>query len=259
MSKFNMKKEADKNKKSAQISVFIIVAILIVAVVALYFLIQENFGIGNEKVSPIVKPLYSSIQECIKKTAENDVYYIGQTGGYFTAPNISTDTGIAYYYNKGDNLLPSKKDIEKEMQDYMNYMLPFCTKNFSDYPDFNVKADAVKSKANIGEGKVVFNIIYPITITKANNNYFFKNFPNTEIPIRLDRIYQLAYNITQDTLKNKNNICISCMNAEASDLDLFIEMNDHTDNETVIFLIRDAKSTLFDADYRFIFANKYNK
>ncbi len=274
---FTMKKEADKKKntqrlhfednikrlkfkRSAQISVFIVIAILIVAAIVLYFIIQENFlNTGNEKIPLEVQPIYSSVQECIKKTAENDIYYIGQTGGYFTTPNISTDYGIAYYYNKGDNLLPLKTGIEKELQNYMDYMLPFCTRGFSNYPDFNVKTQSVKTTAKIQEGKVAFNVVYPMTISKENKNYFFQNFGSIEIPVRLDRIYKLAYNITQDTIKNKNNICITCMNADATDLDLYIEMNDHADNETVIFIIRDAKSNLFDADYRFIFANKYEK
>jgi len=254
-----MKKRGEKQKRS-QISVFIIIAIIIVAAIAVFFIVRENFsGILKEKIAPEVQQIYTFVEDCVRKTGENDVYYIGQTGGYFTSPNISTDYGIAYYYDKGNNLMPSETDIEKELQDYMDFMLPFCTQTFSDYPDFNVKTSAAKTTAKIEEGKVVFNVVYPITVSKADKNYFFKNFENTEIPARLDRVYKLAYNITQDTIKNKNNICISCMNADATDLDLYVEMNEHADNETMIFTIRDAKSTIFDADYRFIFANRYDK
>lgn len=253
------KKEANKKKKS-QVSVFIIIAIIIVAVIAIYFIVSENVpAIGKEKIAPEVQPIYSFVQECVKETGENGVYYIGQTGGYFTAPNASTDYGIAYYYSKGENLMPSKTRIEKELGYYMDYMLAFCTQNFSDYSDFKVKTNAAKTTAKIEEGKVTFNVIYPVTISKGDKNYFFKNFEKTEIPVGLDRIYNLAYNLTQDTIKNKNNICITCMHADAIDLNLFVEMNEHTDNETMIFTIRDDKLTIFGADYRFYFANKYDK
>ncbi len=254
------KREAKKKKKSGQISVFIIIAILIIAAIAVVILYRENvFNTGKDRVAPEVQPIYSFIEGCIKSTAENDIYYIGQTGGYFTSPEKSIEYGIAYYYDKGENLMPTKERIEKEIADYMNFMLPFCTQDFTDYPDFKVKTDDAKTVARIKEGKVVFSVKYPLTITKGNKNYFFENFGNTQIQVRLNKVYQLANNITQDAMKNKNNICLTCMNAEATALDLYVEYNDYSDNESIVFTIRDANSKILDMDYRFNFANKYEK
>ncbi len=258
-----VKKEAKKKKKS-QISVFIIIAIIIVAVIALIILFRQDiFNTGKDKVAPEVQLIHSFVEGCIKSTAENDIYYIGQTGGYFTTPQKSIDYGIAYYYDKGENLMPTKEKIEKEMADYMNFMLPFCTQDFSDYPDFNIKTTNAVATAKIKEGKVVFNVKYPITITKSNKNYFFENYAPVEVPVNLDKVYKLAYNITLDTMKNKNNLCISCMHADATDLNLFVEYYDYKNqfdnNNTLIFIIRDANSNILDGDYRFIFINRYDE
>ena len=249
-----------KFKRSAQISIFIIIAIIIVAVIVLVLLFRENiFNLGKDNVAPEIQPIYNFVDGCVKSTAENDIYYIGQTGGYFTSPNRSIEFGIPYYYDKGENLMPTKEKIEKEIADYMNFMLPFCTQNFSDYPDFNVNTAKVTTTAKIKEGKVVFNVRYPVTMTKGDKSFFFEKFEDIEVPVRLDRVYKFAYNITQDTMKNKNNICISCMHADATALDLYVEYNDYSDNESLVFTIRDAKSTILDGDYRFNFANRYDK
>lgn len=255
-----VKKGAGKKKKqvSGQISVFIVIAIIIVAVIVLVLVFRESiFKTGKDKVATEIQPIYSFVDSCVKSTAENDIYYIGQTGGYFTSPNKSIEFGIAYYYDQGENLMPTQEKIEKEIADYMNFMLPFCTQSFSDYPDFNVRTDKITTIAKIKQDKVVFSVSYPVTITKGDKSYFFENFEDVEIPVRLDRVYKLAYNITQDTIKNKNKLCISCMHADALALDLYIEYNDYYDNESLVFTIRDAKSTILDGDYRFNFVNRY--
>ena len=50
----------------------------------------------------------------VLKSLKDKRYYIGQTGGYFTALNESTDFGIAYYYDlvtRKDDV--SRKDLKK--------------------------------------------------------------------------------------------------------------------------------------------------
>ena len=148
------KKEARKEEK-AQVTIFIIIAIVIIALIAVFLLAKENLlDFGKEKIAPEVKPIYSFVEECVKSTGENAVYYIGQTGGYFTAPNESTDFGIAYYYDKGNNYMPSKEKIEQELGSYVDFMLFFCVKGFEDFSDFQVKQEDSKTKAKISEGKV---------------------------------------------------------------------------------------------------------
>lgn len=266
---YNMKKRDSKKdfKKSGQISVFIIISILVVAVIVIFIIINENINV-NTKVSPEIMPVYSSVQECIKKTAENGVYYIGQTGGYFTKPTYSTIYDIAYYSYQGKNIMPSRDIIEKELDKYMEFMLPFCNQNFLDYQDFKIKTGEIKTNSKIEKGKVTFNVVYPLTISKNNRDYFVEDFGKIEIPVRLDEIYDLAYNITQSNLESEGNICISCIYAYATKSRMFVEINDENLNllfteinytaekGTTIFAIRDPESSILNSDYIFYFADK---
>ncbi len=249
------KKEARKEK--GQVTIFIIIAIVIIALIAVFLLAKENvLDFGKEKIAPEVKPIYSFVEECVKTTGENAVYYIGQTGGYFVIPNSSTDFGIAYYYDKGNNYMPSKEKIEEELGSYVDFMLFFCVKEFEDFGDFQVEQNEVKTKAKISEGKVIFNVEYPLKVSKGDKTYNFKKFQG-ETLVRLEQVYALAYNITQEQMKTKNNICISCIYELAREKELFVEMNEHPDNQTIVFTIRDEKSEILKGDYRFNFANKY--
>lgn len=248
-----MKKKGEK--KSAQVTIFIIIAIVIVAAILIFILIRNN-GILKSNISPEIKPIYISVENCIKDTAENAVYYVGQTGGYFISPEQSTEFGIAYYYDKGKNLTPTKEIIEKELGDYVDYMLFFCTKNFIDYPDFSVKQGKIKTSAKIKSDRITFEVNYPLSISKSGKTYSFSNFAETSINARLDKIYSIAKNITDDTIKNKENVCISCIYKLAKDLDLYVEIND-LDSETTVFTVRDINSEILQMDYRFNFANRY--
>lgn len=251
-----MVKKAVKKKKSGQITIFIIIAIIIVAVIAVIMIARGN-SLGKQNVPTEVLPVYSFVDSCIKTTGENAVYYIGQTGGYFESPNLSTDFGIAYYFDRGKNYMPSKDTIEKELENYTNYMLEFCTGDFSNVSDYNVNPDKINSNVNIEEGKVVFNVVYPLSISKGTKTYSLKNFDDIEIPVRLDEVYSLANNITQEQMIDQNNICISCIYESAKDKNMYVEMNDMPDNKSIVFTIRDDKSTILGGDYRFNFANRY--
>jgi hypothetical protein len=242
--------------RSGQISIFIIIAVIIVVVIAIIFIVRGN-NFGKEKVPAQVLPVYSFVSDCIKDTGENAVYYIGQTGGYFESPNLSTDFGIAYYFDKGKNFMPAKENIEKEIENYTNYMLGFCTGDFSNLSDYKVIPEKIKTDAKIEEGKVVFNVEYPLSISKGTATYTLKNFDDIEIPVRLNEVYDLAANITREQMVDLNNICITCIYDAAKDKDMYVEMNDLPDNESIVFTIRDDKSTVVGGDYRFNFANRY--
>ena len=249
-----MRKE--KLKEKSQVSVFIILAIVIIAVILIYFVFKSNIlNLGKEIVSPEVAPIYSFVDDCVKKTGEDAVYYIGQTGGYFVNPETSTDNNIAYYLYNKNNLIPGKERIEKELSDYMNQMLFFCTDNFINFPDFQVKQGEIKTSAKIENNKVIFNVEYPLAISKDDKSYNIKKFEN-RVNARLDIVYQTAYEIMQEQMKHKEDICLNCLQELAATNDLYIDMYDYKE-KVVVFIITDPNSKINEKDFEFYFANSY--
>lgn len=250
-----MKREKLGNKKS-QITIFVIMAIVIVISLMIYFSVKS--GIFKTMVDPEIKPVYSFVDNCLSKTSEDAVYHIGQYGGYFIPPNDSTESKIPYYFDKGKNLLLSKAQIEKELSKYMDSMMFFCVKNFADFPDFQIKQGEIKTGTKILPEKVVFNLDFPLTISKGENSFFIKDF-SVEISSRLDNIYEVASGIILEQMKDEKNICINCVGDLAFENKILVRANEYPfDKETIIFSITDNEIGLKGEEYVYYFANRYD-
>jgi len=241
--------------KRGQISVFVILSILIIVVIGIYFSIRLEL-LDFTGVNPEVKPIYNFVERCIEETAEDAVYHIGDNGGYFISPNNSLDNHIPIYFNKGEVNIPSVEDIEKELELYMDSMLFFCVKNFVDFPDFEVKQEEIGSEVKIEKGKVLFNINYPLSISKAESSYVFSDFEN-EVEVRLGVIQNVSYNLIKYQKEFPEDLCLSCIEELAIDNEVYIIMRDF-EKGVIIFEIVDAESEIKNQEYVFYFANKYD-
>ncbi len=244
-----------KIHKKGQITIFIIVAIIIIAAISLYFIFRET--LEEDIITPETEGIYQFVRTCIENVGEDAVFYIGQNGGYFLYSEFSTDTGIPYYYVDGENHMPSKSRIEREISHYVNEMLFFCTRNFGGFPDFNITQREIKTKTQIGESKVLLNIEYPLRITKGDSTSVLRNFENIEVPVRLGVVYSATREMIEDQL-GREGICLSCMLDIVIESDLYVDMIDY-DEETVVFIVKDKNSKIDDVAFEFIFANKYRR
>lgn len=244
-----------KNRKRGQISVFVIIAVIIIVSVIGFFMVKNN-NTPNKNISPEVKPIYLVVENCIKQTSEDSIYYIGQSGGYFILPNESMSNNIAYYFKDGKNLMPTKADVQKQMQDYVNNLLFFCVKNFEDYPDFTVRGDNINTSVKIENDKVIFNIKYPLTIIKNNRTYYLRDFKDITINSRLGLIYDFINELIEEQMKHPKDVCVSCIVNSASEKNLYVNMNDFKE-EGVIFRIIDKDVEINNEEYVFYFGTKF--
>ena len=242
-----------KNKKS-QLTVFVIVAVIIAGLIltAMFYRPKEDIKPNLNKIDPIS----AFVTDCIKQTGEDAVYYIGYTGGYFNSPNLSTDDNIAYYFDGNNDLMPSKETMENQLSLYMDNMMFFCTKNFIDFPDYNITQGDIKTKTTIKNNSVSFSVNYPLTISKLNNNYRLDKFDDAEIPVRLGVVYTTLREMMDEQMFNKKEICLTCMLKLALANKLTVDMNDRED-KVVLFTITDPSSNIKSKEYKFNFANKY--
>jgi len=133
-------------------------------------------------------------------------------------------------------------------------MLFFCTKNFADFEEFEVKQEKVETTTQIIDNKVVFKINYPLSISKEQNSYTFNNF-ETEIPVRLSTVQEVAEKMIQEQKEFPEDLCFTCIEDLAVKNQVVIKMTDFQDS--VIFTIVDINSQINTGDFAFYFANKY--
>ena len=243
-------------EKRAQVTIFIVIGIILVASIAVFFLIKGKV-INKPEVTPETQNIYSFIEECIKQTGEEVVYRISNNGGYYFSPEFSTESGVPIYYSEGKNYMPAKKNIEDEISDFVSKKLFFCARNFADFPDYKIKQSEIKTETSILDNKVILNIEYPLEITKGEKTNYLSNFENIEIPARLGIIYNAVYNLTQEQLTS-NAICLNCLSDIVSINDLYVDMIDY-DDETMLFIFRDENSKINNQSLKFIYASRYKK
>ena len=239
-------------QKRAQLTIFIIAAIFLVGIVFLFFAFQQGL-LSQQSLSPDAEKIYSFVQNCIEHEGAETIYQIGQNGGYFFPPNLSTNSGVAIYSKDGKNYMPSKEQVENEISFFMNQKLFFCTKNFVDFPDLDISQQEISTKTTIQDESILFNVDYPITVIKGTDKTLIKNF-KYEVPVRMGTVYNFVYEFSRN--QTSDGICLSCMLEISERNDLHVEMMDY-DETTTLFLFRDKNSKINDEDFVWIFANEY--
>jgi len=240
-------------KKKGQVTIFIIIAIILVAAIALFFIFKDSFS-SEEGLPPDIEEIYLFVEDCIEEVSADITYEIGLGGGYFFPPKLSTNSGITYYYSEGENYMPSKEQIEDEISYYLSERLFFCTKNFIDFPEFEITQGKIETKTEIKDEEIILDVNYPIRVTKGKQTTIIEDFEEI-VEIRLGIVYSSVDEIIKDQL-NHESICLSCIFETATNNDLYVDLLDY-DEETVVFIVRDENSRINKEDFEFIFANKY--
>ena len=134
--------------KKGQLTIFIIVAIFLIGSVLIYFAFQQ--GLIQKPLNPNAEIVYNFVQTCIEGESIETIYQIGENGGYFFPPNLSLDSGVPIYYENGQNLMPSKEQVEDEISFFMNEKIFLCVNDFIQInSDLNISQDDINTKIEI--------------------------------------------------------------------------------------------------------------
>ena len=129
--------------KRAQVTIFIILAILIVGVVIGYFILSGD--IAGESVPEDLRPAYDYYVSCLEERAEEGIALLGEQGGRidtgeflpgsaympFSSHLDFMGQAVPYWmYVSGNNLLkenvPSKAEMERELGLYISERVGLC-------------------------------------------------------------------------------------------------------------------------------------
>jgi len=262
-----------KKGKRSQVTIFIIIALLLVVAVGIIFVMRNSMKTGNENLPAGSDSVGDFVTNCLKTTSENGLVLIGRQGGYYKfafEPNITysgndsepgllfTNLGsinIPYYYNS-QNLAPSKEKIEEQLSLYIEENLNNCTKDFNIFKQkgFDVDAGTINTTTNILDDKVKISLDYPVTIKKGETAQT-KTAYNIEVLSRLGLAYNISQNFVNLQAANPGRLCIECILSVVPS-SFHAQMLTYNDN-TIIFVLTDEERKLNNDYYDFIFAYKY--
>lgn len=242
----------------AQLTIFIIIAILIISSVVLFFVFRGEIG-KKESVSPESAPIQNFVQECLDRSLESVVFQVGENGGYYfsgSAPAKTELLEVPYYIKNNKNLMPSKEDIENEISKYAERELILCLGNFALFPEYEITKGEITSETIIEPERVIVDINYPLTIKKGDSKSKIEDF-DSEVPVRFGIVYDAVAEFVGNELEtNEEGICVSCL-FDISKKNGLKSFYPNYDDKTYIFIIEDPNSEINGEKFVYVFANEY--
>jgi len=253
-------------KKRGQTTVFIVIAIAIVAIVLIVFYLNKSNSQTElaDKLSQLgittqASSVQSSIFNCLEETSKASLSVVGIQGGFYNTPERYFDLGwafIPYYYDKGDFLNPTTDKIEEELGDFIDDNLGFCLEELP-FEDFEISYENSNTIAKIDKKDVTFTIDSKIIIKKSelSTEYEISNFP-VEIESSLSDILEISDYITESHKEDPDLICISCVADMAEIRRLVVDMIDFGGDDPTTLVVISENYTSSDP-YIFEFLNRY--
>lgn len=208
-----------KINNRAQITVFIIIAIVLVIGIGVYFLARNNvFGTSMPKE---MEPVYNYYLSCVSDETQTGAMVLGQTAGYIEKPAFSPGSdfmpfssqlnllgnGIPYwYYVSGNGLVkeqvPSKDNMQEQLNDFLKKRISDC--NFSQFEaeGFKVELGNVNSvTSSILSNKITFKVDQEIIINFENSTWK-GTIHSKEVQSNLGKLYDIARKIYEKQKKD---------------------------------------------------------
>ena len=176
----------DKGRRG-QVTLFVIVAIVIVGVIVLFFVFKDSlFG---EKISPEFAPIYERYEQCIKEETENGIRLLESQGGRIDAGEVLPGNDynpfsshlfflgnpIPYWFGvSGSNLIienvPTVSDMEKEIGIYVAERLNEC--DFSQFSEqgFFIDKDEPEVDVLIEDSLVAVSVDASLAVYKEDRS-----------------------------------------------------------------------------------------
>lgn len=152
------------HNKRGQVTIFIIIAIIIVGVVAGFFLLRGNLGVTNVPAS--IQPVYNSFLSCLEDKTKTGIDILESQGGYIQLPAVEPGSRYMpfssqlnflgnpipyWYYVSGNNVqkeqVPSQQDMEKSLGDFINDKIREC--NYENYYNEGFEIIQEEPKASV--------------------------------------------------------------------------------------------------------------
>ncbi len=221
-SRFSAISLTPKSRK-AQITLFIIIAIFIVASTILFFVFRGYFG--GIQIPSNLQPVYDSFLDCLNEEIAVGIDVLESQGGYIYLPDFEpgskympfssqldfAGSAIPYwYYVSGNNIqkeqVPSKNKMENDLEAFIETELIDC--NFDRFYDdgFEIIFGESEVKSKILDDKVEVSLNLDFGIKKADETVVVSNH-EIEVESELGKLYDSAkevYKHEQNTLFLEN-------------------------------------------------------
>lgn len=211
-----------KKNNKAQVTLFIIIAVLIVVSVSVYFVFRSQMN--KENVPKDFLPIYNYYISCVQDSAHNGAIILGQQGGYINTPQYSPGsvympfssqlnffgTGVPYwYYISGNGVIkeqkPGLQKMESELNDYIHNNL-FCDFSSFEEQGFYVTVGDLNVNSKIEQNLISLDVNQELKIEK-DKKVWKSSKHNIDVKSSLGKFYDIAdkiYSMQKDKMFLEN-------------------------------------------------------
>lgn len=203
--------------RKGQVTIFIILAIIILGAVITFFVIRQNLVI--QTIPESIQPVYTSFLSCIEDKTSVGIDLLESQAGYIDLPNF--EPGSAYmpfssqlnflgspipywYYVSGNNIqkeqVPTQKDMETSLANFLNNKIRDC--NFETYytDGFEINLGEPKTTVTIRNNDVAVNLNMDFQVTKGEDTVLVQNHQAT-VKSNLGALYASAKTVYEKEQK----------------------------------------------------------
>jgi hypothetical protein len=176
-------------KNRAQVTIFVILAILIVVGIGLYFYFKGS-GIVKQTIPQDIQPVYDSYLSCIDSETKNGAMILGFQGGYIEKPEFSSGseympfsseldflgTGVPYwYYISGNgivkNQVPTKEKMQEELNTFLETRINTCDFSLFEKKGYIINLGESDVKTTINSNTITVKVSQDLSINFENSSW----------------------------------------------------------------------------------------
>lgn len=199
--------------KRGQVTLFIIIAVIIIAGVAAYFIFRDSFSAEN--IPSEIDPIYTNIISCLEETNKEGVEDLSLHGGYYDVPEAISIPYFAedlpYYYLNSKEYVPSIDKVEGELEDYISNYLGNCL-NFEGFEEqgYDINEGDLLVSVNINEDGIKTKLDYPLTISKGDSTKRLREF-ELEVDSNVEKLLFVSEEVVNSYSETVGFTCLTCL------------------------------------------------
>ncbi len=245
--------------KRGQVTFFAIAGIVILLIAGSLVYLQVQKRREQQPIAPTLalppyaQQVYLYVQSCIDDILPLGVFLLGRQSGFYrplTGSLRTNETTLAYYYRNGVSHVPTARDVENQLSQFIKENLPLCI-DFSRFPSLTITQKVVSPSVTLRDEDVYTQVAYPLMIKKDESSITINKPYTSTLSLRLTKILAAASQITEAAQKDPETIDLTLLLETDFDVNI-IQYDDHT----IIYAITDKQSTIHDIPYTFLFAHE---
>ena len=201
--------------RKGQITLYVIIAILIVSSVVLIVSITKPFGIPAK-----LMPVENKVIMCVSDAVNEGADILGEQGGYISVPAFEagseyTPLGnqfnffgsmMPFWFYKSQNgiyktQVPSIQTMSKDLESYINKKIIECDFSEFEAQGYSVTEESPKSSVSIRDREIIATVNWPVTVTFGDITQRIETHKTT-VKNNLGRSYSLAKQIYDEEQNN---------------------------------------------------------